>query len=147
MTLWFGRFSLDSAGPYRRKTCQLSVTSVAPAGWSWRLRFLQIGGFVDFSPGTGGAVRVSTRFGGSYSGAGIATRFPADEKGWKGELLMEDSFPITTDWSPCYAERDLLMDISLHLNDGNQEPGGDESRGLLGVTKLEFGSGVEWRRC
>jgi hypothetical protein len=144
IALEFSEFSA-SAGPgvspaEGRKSCQVQLELVVPAGWSFGVASANYQGWATIDPRVQGTIRSSYYFSGNRPVANLSSSFvgPLDQ-----DVVIQDDFgPDTTVWSPCGVQRNLNINTDVRVNNLRNRQGSGELR----LDKLS-GIELQWRRC
>lgn len=136
-------------GPYieraaNRKSCQIGVELVVPAGWSYSVATIDYRGYANLDPGVTGTHMASYYF----QGQGTTGRFASNFAGpYVNNYQVRDTIGLEAQvWSPCGQTRALNIKSEVRLAARNRN-----AQGVMTVDSVDgtvaMKYGIVWRRC
>lgn len=136
-------------GPYvdrkqNRKSCQIGVELVVPAGWSYSVATIDYRGFADLDQGVTGQQVASYYF----QGQGKTGQFASNISGrYNSDYHFRDTIGLNAQvWSPCGQTRALNIKSEVRLATRNRNAQGVMTIDSVdGAVAMKYG--LVWRRC
>ena len=123
-----------------RRNCQILVDLDSPQGWSYSVFDFDYRGFANIPSGVSGILESKYFFQGQSYTARLATTLRGPRN---GDYQIRDSLPLdAVVWSPCGAQRGLLINVAVRLENHS---GNSNARGSITLVTPVYG--LQWRRC
>jgi len=129
-----------------RRNCQILIDLEFPQGWSYAVFDVDYRGFVSVAPSVSGVQQSSYYFQGEFRTARLHTTLAGPRV---GDYQIRDSLGLdTTVWSPCGANRALIINSEVRLLNNGSDP---DAQGLITTDsidgKVTHIYGLQWQRC
>lgn len=136
-------------GPYidrrdNRKSCQIGVELVVPAGWSYSVATIDYRGFADLDRGVTGTHMASYYFQGQGATGQFASHFAGP---YANNYQLRDTLGLEAQvWSPCGQTRALNIKSEVRLASRARNAEGVMTVDSVdGTVAMKYG--LAWRRC
>jgi hypothetical protein len=150
LTLRFDAFAAE-IGPgvplsRSRRICQILLDLDFPQGWSYSVVGVDYRGFANLEPGVSAVLQSAYYFQGEFQTARLQTTLTGPRV---GNYQVRDSLgPNALVWSPCGAQRALIISASVWLMNTSGNP---NARGVMTTDSTDGRARVvgrlQWRRC